>query len=173
MRETPVATRGTARMRVRAEVLAWVLGLGALVGGCLALVVAPTDAPRFEARLDWPHPAPVGWPREPRGGEFAEPVRYEVDRVRNGRSFTTRRVVARQSAGAILTLECSFQRFEEGVESQPLAMPTGVPSPETLPQVYDAGLDRREVAVPAPRSLIWGRFPIDRKSTRLNSSHRT
>ena len=94
------------------------------------------------------------------GGEFAEPVRYEVDRVRNGRSFTTRRVVARQSAGAILTLECSFQRFEEGVESQPLAMPAGVPAPETLPQVYDAGLDRREVAVPAPRSLIWGRFPI-------------
>ena len=39
MRETPVATRGTARTRVRAEVLAWVLGLGALVGGCLALVV--------------------------------------------------------------------------------------------------------------------------------------
>jgi acyl-CoA thioesterase-2 len=94
------------------------------------------------------------------GGEFAEPVRYEVDRVRNGRSFTTRRVVARQSAGAILTLECSFQRFEQGVESQPLAMPSGVPGPEALPQVYDAGLDRREVAVPAPRSLIWGRFPI-------------
>jgi acyl-CoA thioesterase-2 len=94
------------------------------------------------------------------GGEFAEPVRYEVDRVRNGRSFTTRRVVARQSAGAILTLECSFQRFEEGVESQPLAMPAGVPSPETLPRVYDAGLDRCEVAVPPPRSLIWGRFPL-------------
>lgn len=94
------------------------------------------------------------------GGEFAEPVRYEVDRVRNGRSFTTRRVVARQSAGAILTLECSFQRFEEGAESQSLAMPAGVPSPESLPRVYDAGLDRREVAVPPPRSLIWGRFPI-------------
>jgi len=38
------------------------------------------------------------------GGDPAEPVRYEVDRVRNGRSFSTRRVVARQSAGAILTL---------------------------------------------------------------------
>ena len=38
------------------------------------------------------------------GGEIDEPVRYEVDRVRNGRSFTTRRVIARQSGGAILTL---------------------------------------------------------------------
>jgi len=94
------------------------------------------------------------------GGEFAEPVRYEVDRVRNGRSFTTRRVIARQSAGAILTLECSFQRFEEGVESQPLAMPAGVPGPDSLPHVYDAGLDRREVTVAPPRSLIWGRFPL-------------
>ena len=46
------------------------------------------------------------------GGRLDEPVRYEVDRVRNGRSFMTRRVVARQSYGAILTLEASFQRPE-------------------------------------------------------------
>ena len=45
------------------------------------------------------------------GGDLAEPVRYEVDRVRNGRSFATRRVLARQSGGAILTLGCSFQDF--------------------------------------------------------------
>jgi acyl-CoA thioesterase II len=108
------------------------------------------------------------------GGEFAEPVRYEVDRVRNGRSFTTRRVIARQSAGAILTLECSFQRYEEGVESQPLAMPASVPPPDALPRVYDAGLDRCEVPArsrrPAgegssaetgqPGSLVWARFPL-------------
>lgn len=96
------------------------------------------------------------------GGELGEPVRYEVDRVRNGRSFTTRRVVARQSAGAILTLECSFQRFEEGAESQPLAMPAGVPGPDSLPRVYDAGLDRCEAPNPRahPGSLVWGRFPL-------------
>lgn len=96
------------------------------------------------------------------GGEFSEPVRYEVDRVRNGRSFTTRRVVARQSAGAILTLECSFQRYEDGVESQPEVMPEGVPGPDALPKVYDAGLDRREVPDTggAPGSKVWGRYPI-------------
>jgi acyl-CoA thioesterase-2 len=34
-----------------------------------------------------------------RGGDDNEPIRYEVDRIRNGRSFLTRRVVARQSMG--------------------------------------------------------------------------
>ncbi len=96
------------------------------------------------------------------GGEPGEPVRYEVDRVRNGRSFTTRRVVARQSAGAILTLECSFQKFETGSDSQPAQMPAGVPSPEALARHYDAGLERCDVKLERsqPGSLAWARFPI-------------
>jgi len=44
-----------------------------------------------------------------RRGDNTETVRYEVDRIRNGRSFSTRRVVARQSNGAILNLEASYQ----------------------------------------------------------------
>ena len=48
-----------------------------------------------------------------RRGDHDEPVRYEVDRIRNGRSFCTRRVVARQAIGAILNLEASFQVPEE------------------------------------------------------------
>ena len=48
-----------------------------------------------------------------RRGDTTEPVRYEVDRIRNGKSFSTRRVVAAQSNGAILNLEASFQIFEE------------------------------------------------------------
>lgn len=66
------------------------------------------------------------------GGELGEPVRYEVDRVRNGRSFTTRRVIARQSAGAILTLACSFQLDEEGPDSQSASFPSDLPRPEDL-----------------------------------------
>ena len=95
------------------------------------------------------------------GGEPSEPVRYEVDRVRNGRSFSTRRVVARQSAGAILTLECSFQKFESGSDSQPAQMPAGVPRPETLPRHHDAGLERCDVTLARthPGSLAWARFP--------------
>lgn len=53
-----------------------------------------------------------------RRGDQDEPVRYEVDRIRNGRSFATRRVVARQAVGAILNLEASFQRPEESVDRQ-------------------------------------------------------
>ena len=51
-----------------------------------------------------------------RRGDHTEPVRYEVDRIRNGRSFATRRVVARQAIGAILNLEASFQRSEASAE---------------------------------------------------------
>src|SRR6476659_10082617 len=47
-----------------------------------------------------------------RRGDHTEPIRFEVDRIRNGRSFATRRVVARQAIGAILNLEASYQRSE-------------------------------------------------------------
>ena len=63
-----------------------------------------------------------------RRGDAAEPVRYEVDRIRNGRSFATRRVVARQAIGAILNLEASYQRAEESAVVQPAVMPD-VPAP--------------------------------------------
>jgi acyl-CoA thioesterase-2 len=95
------------------------------------------------------------------GGDLAEPVRYEVDRVRNGRSFTTRRVVARQSAGAILTLECSFQKEEPGPDTQSADMPADVPRPETLTPFWDAGIERCDFARQhaTPRSMTWARFP--------------
>ena len=48
-----------------------------------------------------------------RRGDAAEPIRFEVDRVRNGRSFCTRRVTARQSVGVILEMTASFQVDEE------------------------------------------------------------
>ena len=68
-----------------------------------------------------------------RRGDASEPVRYEVDRIRNGRSFATRRVVARQAVGAILNAESSFQRPEASVELQTVEMPD-VPPPDALEQ---------------------------------------
>lgn len=68
-----------------------------------------------------------------RPGDHVEPVRYEVDRIRNGRSFTTRRVVARQAIGAILNAECSFQRPTDAPSVQTVHMPA-VPGPEVLEQ---------------------------------------
>jgi acyl-CoA thioesterase II len=68
-----------------------------------------------------------------RPGDHTEPVRYEVDRIRNGRSFVTRRVVARQAIGAILNAECSFQRPESTSSYQTITMPD-VPGPDALAQ---------------------------------------
>lgn len=67
-----------------------------------------------------------------RRGDQHEPVRYEVDRIRNGRSFCTRRVVARQSGGAILNLEASFQRAEESPDVETISLQSDLPRPDTL-----------------------------------------
>jgi acyl-CoA thioesterase-2 len=67
-------------------------------------------------------------------GEHA-PIEYAVDRVRDGRSFTTRHVVARQRDRIIFEMSASFQTADEGVEHQ-LAMPPA-PAPETLPSELD------------------------------------
>ncbi len=68
-----------------------------------------------------------------RKGDASEPVRYEVDRIRNGRTFVTRRVVARQAIGAILNAESSFQRPEAAESVQTISMPA-VPEAERLDQ---------------------------------------
>lgn len=94
------------------------------------------------------------------GGRLDEPVRYEVDRVRNGRSFMTRRVVARQSYGAILTLEASFHLDEPGPDIETVRAPLGVPGPDELPERgWGWMLERREVPTTpgAGRALTWVR----------------
>ena len=67
-----------------------------------------------------------------RGGDSNEPIRYEVDRIRNGRSFMTRRVVARQSAGPILNLSASFQIREEEADVQEMFVPENTAEPEGM-----------------------------------------
>ncbi|NRA46649.1 MAG: acyl-CoA thioesterase II [Oligoflexales bacterium] len=65
-----------------------------------------------------------------RPGDPEETLTYEVDRIRDGRSFTTRRVVAKQKDKPIFNMSISFQIKEEGVEHQS-PMPT-VPGPDGL-----------------------------------------
>lgn len=83
-----------------------------------------------------------------RPGTIGEPVRYEVERLRDGRSFSTRQVVARQSSGAILNLSVSFQVAEEEADRQLVSVPADLPGPDD-PGVVDyswgALLDRRAV----------------------------
>jgi len=79
-------------------------------------------------------------------GDNSETVRYEVDRIRNGRSFVTRRVVARQAIGAILNLEASFQKVEVGPEVSAIKFPSNVTPPEELESTSWSELfDRRRV----------------------------
>ena len=66
-----------------------------------------------------------------RSGDVTKPIVYDVDRIRDGGSFTTRRVVAIQSGKAIFNLAASFQIEEAGLEHQD-AMPEA-PPPESQP----------------------------------------
>ena len=65
------------------------------------------------------------------GGDPKVPIIYEVDRIRDGRSFTTRRVMAIQHGRAIFSMEVSFHVTEEGWTHR-FAMPD-VPRPDQLP----------------------------------------
>ncbi len=65
-----------------------------------------------------------------RPGDAEIPIVYEVDRIRDGRSFATRRVIAIQRGRAIFNVSLSFQLVEEGLEHQD-SMPQ-VPGPEDL-----------------------------------------
>jgi acyl-CoA thioesterase-2 len=77
-----------------------------------------------------------------RKGDTERPIIYDVDRIRDGRSFTTRRVVAIQKGRAIFNLAASFQEPEPGFEHQgtkPEAPgPDGLESERELAQRYEA-----------------------------------
>jgi acyl-CoA thioesterase II len=66
-----------------------------------------------------------------REGDPAVPIIYQVDRIRDGKSFATRRVVAIQHGAAIFSMSVSFQVDEKGLDHQ-IKMPE-VPPPEELP----------------------------------------
>lgn len=80
-----------------------------------------------------------------RRGEQAEPVRYEVARTRNGRSFCTRTVEARQAIGAILSLSASFQVDEDAPEVQIAGLPEVTPPEEIEPSAWTSFYDRRSL----------------------------
>jgi len=91
-----------------------------------------------------------------RRGDHTEPIRFEVDRIRNGRSFATRRVVARQAVGAILNLEASFHVAEQTEDVQLMQFDTSLPGPDEVESdAWTDTFDRRTV-----RGLPGGRLPV-------------
>lgn len=129
-----------------------------------------------------------------RPGDVEHPITFSVDRLHDGRSFSTRRTHAFQNGEPILSLIASFQRGDGGVDHQ-VDMPVDIPDPETLPTTADVlgGLDHdvarywsnerafdmRHVPSPVylsvegervPRQAVWmkafGRLPDDPKQHR-------
>lgn len=84
-----------------------------------------------------------------RPGDLELPITFSVDRIHDGRSFSTRRTQAYQDGQPILSMIASFQDDDPGLDHQ-VAMPSGLPDPESLPSTADtlAGVDH-------PVALAW------------------
>jgi acyl-CoA thioesterase-2 len=92
-------------------------------------------------------------------GDLTVPVVYFVDRIRDGRSFTTRTVRAIQHGHAIFAMTASFQRTEEGLTHQP-QMPD-VPPPEKLDSELDLLRAHADELNPQTRKVLTQDRPLD------------
>jgi acyl-CoA thioesterase-2 len=72
-----------------------------------------------------------------RPGNVELPITFSVDRIHDGRSFSTRRTQAYQEGQPILSMIASFQIADDGFEHQ-TDMPEGIPDPESLPSAAEA-----------------------------------
>jgi acyl-CoA thioesterase II len=84
-----------------------------------------------------------------RPGDASKPITFAVDRIHDGRSFSTRRTQAYQNGVPILSGIMSFQTEDEGLEHQ-VEMPTDLPDPESLPSAREVlgGIDH-------PIARVW------------------
>jgi acyl-CoA thioesterase-2 len=86
-----------------------------------------------------------------RPGDVAEPITLAVDRIHDGRSFSTRRTQAYQSGAPILSMIASFQTRDDGLEHS-IGMPGDLPDPESLPSAAES-----LHGVPHPVAEYWAR----------------
>ncbi|WP_288819550.1 acyl-CoA thioesterase II [uncultured Micrococcus sp.] len=91
-----------------------------------------------------------------RPGDALVPITFTVETLRDGRSFSARRVLASQNEKAIMALTCSFQQPAEGLDHQ-ITMPEGLPDPESLPTTADLVGGYRH---PVLQEVAWSR-PFD------------
>ena len=101
-----------------------------------------------------------------REGDTRLPVIYHVDRIRDGRSFATRRVVAKQHGKAIFNMSVSFQAPEEGLEHQ-IQMPDA-PAPGEVPTNVERLRAYRERS---PHPAIGFLLELDRPIERREVDH--
>lgn len=94
-----------------------------------------------------------------REGDCSKPVVYEVERARDGRTFSNRRVSAIQNGRPILILACSFQRLEAGYEHQK-PMPD-VPMPDELTEKTLIPGDKIKQMSPRMRRTLTTQGPFE------------
>jgi len=94
-----------------------------------------------------------------RAGNFNKPIVYEVDRSRDGGSFTTRRVVAIQDGQQIFHMSASFQIVEHSIEHQN-KMPD-VPPPESLEDLRDYFASLGDKLSPQMRDMLLRERPFE------------
>ncbi len=80
-----------------------------------------------------------------RPAEIGAPVRYEVERLRDGRSYSSRAVRGYAGDQLLVTSTLSFHALEDGVEFA-APMPVGIPTPESLPSAADVLAGRDDAA---------------------------
>jgi acyl-CoA thioesterase-2 len=102
-----------------------------------------------------------------RRGDFNAPIVYQVDRSRDGGSFSSRRVVAIQHGAQIFHMSASFQEPESGLEHQ-LPMPA-VPPPDALPDLREL-LEAQAVPLPeAVRRFAGRNSPFEFRSVQTRN----
>ena len=102
-----------------------------------------------------------------RGGDPAVPVVFTVDRIRDGSSFNTRRVVAVQHGRAIFNMSVSFHKEEDGYAHQD-EMPD-VPPPEELPTWEERAHAARDLLPPHMQEWMLAERPIEMRSREPHS----
>ncbi len=91
-----------------------------------------------------------------RPGDIELPITFSVDRLRDGRSFSTRRVQAYQKGEPIFSMIASFQELDAGLDHQD-GLPANIPDPETLPSAAELIGDN-----PHPVAQYWAKArPFD------------
>ena len=94
-----------------------------------------------------------------RKGDAEEPIEFEISRLRDGRSFVTRSVVATQSTGAILNMSASFNKGGAERYRQPNVFPS-VPNPDVVKDdSWSPMFSRRYIGESEGRAISWLRVP--------------
>lgn len=98
-------------------------------------------------------------------GDVKKPILYSVDRIRDGGSFTTRRVVAVQNGAPIFNMAASFQEPEPGFEHQDEMPPA--PAPETVPTDWERYRPHLHKLPPMLRDELSAVWPIELRPVEL------